>query len=152
MVVSGDGENYRLLSESEWEYVARAGTRTPFHFGNRISAEVANYNGTLTQRYGRSSEFRKITTPVGFFPPNRFGLHDVHGNVYEWVEDCANANYFGSPQDGSAWWTSGDCNRRVLRGGSWNHGPNAVRSAYRNGARKESRSFNVGFRIARTVE
>ena len=85
------GKNYRLLSESEWEYVARAGTKTPFHFGKTISTRLANYDGNASSTYGKKGQYRLKTTPVGSFPPNEFGLHDVHGNVKEWVEDCSNA-------------------------------------------------------------
>ena len=101
------GEEYRLLSESEWEYAARAGTTTAYHFGSDISSSQANY--------GRN---QGGTVPVGSYPPNGFGLHDVHGNVWEWVGDCWNDDYHGAPSDGSAW-TAGNCGRRVLRGGAW---------------------------------
>ena len=101
------GAEYRLPSESEWEYVARAGTTGPFHFGLTISTEQANYDGNYTHGSGRKGEYRRKTVPVGEFPPNAFGLHDVHGNVWEWVEDCWHASYDGAPSDGSAWTSGG---------------------------------------------
>ena len=132
------GEEYRLLSESEWEYVARAGTPGPYHFGSRISPSRANY--------GRN---KGKTVPVGSYPANDFGLYDVHGNVQEWVEDCWNRGYRGAPTDGSAW-ESGDCFRRVTRGGSWNGEPRDVRSASRDRPLR-LRVSDAGFRVARTL-
>ena len=125
------GETYRLLSEAEWEYVARAGTTTPFHFGSTISTEQANYDGNFSYGSGRKGRYREKTVPVGRFAANRFGLHDVHGNVWEWVQDCWNASYQGAPRDGSAW-ERGDCSKRVLRGGSWLDEPWFLRSANRD--------------------
>ena len=113
---------YGLLSESEWEYVARAGTITPFYFGSTISTDQANYNGDYTYDSGRKGVYRGKTVPVGSFSANAWGVHDMHGNVWEWVEDCWNYSYEGAPADGSAW-ESGDCDVRVLRGGSWNNSP-----------------------------
>ena len=138
--LSGEtGEEYRLLSESEWEYVARGGTTTPFHYGRTISTGEANYGN-----------YRERTVAVGTFSANRFGLYDVHGNVWEWVADCWNGSYHGAPRDGSAW-ESGDCDRRVLRGGSWSYEPRNLRSAnrYRNDSR--DRFNGLGFRVARTL-
>ena len=106
------GKSYRLLSESEWEYVARAGSVTAYSWGNEIGHNRANCDGC-----GSRWDNEK-TAPVGAFSANAWGLHDVHGNVWEWVEDCWNDSYTGAPADGSAW-ESGDCSRRVLRGGSW---------------------------------
>ena len=123
---------YRLLSESEWEYVARAGTKGPFHFGSTISSDQANYNAKYTYGAGSQGRNRKRTEPVGSFPENAFGLHEVHGNVWEWVEDCWHESYVGAPSDGSAWTVGGDCRRRVLRGGSWDELPKDLRSAARN--------------------
>ena len=133
------GQGYRLLSESEWEYVARAGTETVYHFGSRISPSQANY--------GRNEG---KTVPVGSYPSNAFGLHDVHGNVWEWVEDCWNGSYRGAPSDGSAW-ESGECGQRVLRGGSWILEPRSLRSADRSRTVTRGRSADLGFRIARML-
>ena len=106
------GERYRLLSESEWEYVARAGTTTRFNWGNEAGYSRANCAGCGSRRDSNQ------TSPLGSFSPNAFGLYDVHGNVWEWVEDCWHDDYEGAPSDGSAWTAQGDCSRRVLRGGS----------------------------------
>ncbi len=145
------GEAYRLPSEAEWEYAARAGTTTPFHFGATISTELANYDGSRAYGSGEPGEFRQQTVPVGSFPANDFGLHDVHGNVQEWVEDCWNASgYEGAPTDGSAW-TSGDCDQRVLRGGSGLSDPFKVRAAFRYRHVADSRSYFNGFRMARDL-
>ena len=132
------GHTYRLPSEAEWEYAARAGTTTRYHFGDSISSSQANYYGG------------KGTVPVGNYPSNAFGLHDVHGNVWEWVEDCWHESYAGAPSDTNVW-KAGDCSRRVLRGGSWRDGPYYVRSASRRWLDIESRFDNFGFRIARTL-
>ena len=145
------GMDYRLPSESEWEYVARAGTTTPFHFGSTISTDQANYDGEYTYGSGREGRYRKKTVPVGSFSANRFGLHDVHGNVREWVQDCPSLSYRRQPRDGSAWERS-RCSRRVLRGGSWYDGPWYLRSAYRGDRSTGDRwQDNVGFRVARTL-
>ena len=144
------GERYRLLSESEWEYVARAGTTTPFHTGSTISADQANYDGRYVYGPGREGVFRVQTLPVGSFPANGFGLHDVHGNVSEWVQDCWNGRYTGAPSDGSAW-ESGDCSSRVTRGGSWFEDPRHLRSAYRIANPPDIRLPGYGFRVARTL-
>ena len=151
------GNEYRLLTESEWEYVARAGTTTRFHTGQKISRRQANFNHNYfynskgrVQRRQRSDEFIRKTVPVGQFPPNRFGLHDVHGNVWEWVQDCWNKSYDGAPRDGSAW-ESGDCESRVLRGGSWDGLPRNLRAAYRDRSTTGSRNYDYGFRVARTL-
>ena len=133
------GKRYRLLSEAEWEYVARAGTRTSFHFGRTISTDQANYN----------RNYRAQTVEVGAFPSNRYGLHDVHGNVDEWVQDCWNDSYSGAPTDGSAW-TSGDCAGRVLRGGSWTSEHKNLHLADRDWCPINYRSFRTGLRVART--
>ena len=144
------GKRYRLLSESEWEYAARAGTRTPFHTGSTISTGRANYAGYAVYGSGREGVYREKTVPVGSFPANAWGLHDVHGNVWEWVEDCWNENYQGAPRDGSAW-VSGNCSDRVLRGGSWDGMPRFLRSANRGRINSGTRSDLGGFRVARTL-
>ena len=146
------GASYRLLSESEWEYVARAGTRGPFHYGETISTSQANYDGNYRYGSGRTGRYRERTVPVGTFSSNGFGLHDVHGNVWEWVEDCWHGGYGGAPLDGSAWTSGGDCVRRVLRGGSWSNGPGGLRSANRYRSGTGNRNDDVGFRIARTLD
>ena len=143
--LSGEtGQRYRLLSESEWEYVARAGTSTRYWWGDGIGRNRANCDGCGSRWDDRG------TAPVGSFSANGFGLHDVHGNVYEWVEDCWNDSYAGAPTDGSAW-ESGDCDRRVLRGGSWSGIPRFLRSANRGRYVSDSRSNLTGFRVARTL-
>ena len=144
------GERYRLLSESEWEYVARAGTTGPFHTGATISTAQANYDGNYTYGSGRRGEYRKRTVSVGSFSPNGFGLHDVHGNVWEWAQDCWNDSYRGAPDDGRSW-ERGDCSRRVARGGSWGSEPRFLRSAYRDWNSSGFRISGLGFRIARTL-
>ena len=144
------GKRYRLPSESEWEYVARAGTTGPFHTGSTISTDQANYDGNYVYGSGRKGVYRKRTVPVGSFGANAFGLHDVHGNVFEWVQDCWNGSYAGAPSDGSAW-ESGNCSYRVLRGGSWIYFPWLLRSALRNWLNSGIRSDFIGFRVARTL-
>jgi formylglycine-generating enzyme required for sulfatase activity len=126
------GKTYRLLSEAEREYVTRAGTTTPFWWGSSISTSQANYNGRFTYGGGAQGEFRQKTLPVDSFQPNPWGLYQVHGNVWNWLEDCWNESYQGAPSDGSAW-TSGDCSKRVVRGGSWSSDPQLLRSAFRYG-------------------
>ena len=134
------GKTYRLLSEAEWEYAARAGTTTAYSFGDSISNTQANYTGGLLR-----------TAPVGSYPANAFGLHDLHGNVMEWVEDCYAGNYSaGPPSDGSAY-TSGSCSYRVFRGGSWDNYPRYLRSASRSRNTPALRSGLLGFRVARTL-
>ncbi len=143
------GQRYRLLSEAEWEYVARAGTTTPFHFGQTIHPSQANYDANYTYGGGRRGQARERTVPVGSFPPNAFGLYDVHGNVSEWVQDCWNGGYAGAPGDGRAW-ESGDCRRRVIRGGAWDGNPRYLRSAFRS-RDSGNRLYINGFRIARLL-
>ena len=129
------GKPYRLLTEAEWEYAARAGTTTPFHFGSR--------------GYGIGGD---QTAPAGSsYLANNFGLHDVHGNVWEWVEDCWHDNYEGAPTDGSAWTEGGDCDRAVIRGGSWVNRPRTLRSANRGGFIADDRYDYFGFRVALTL-
>src|SRR5262249_50892071 len=114
------GRSYRLPSEAEREYVTRAGTTTPFWWGSSISLREANYNGTVAYAGGPTGESRQGTVPVDSFEPNPWGLYQVHGNVFEWVEDCWQAGYADAPPDGSARTPAG-CQDRVIRGGSWHH-------------------------------
>ena len=145
------GQAYRLLSESEWEYVARAGTTTPFHFGATITAQQANYDATRAYGNGPTGIYRQRTVAVGEFPANAFGIHDMHGNVWEWVEDCGHGDYTGGPTDGTAWVTTCTAASRVLRGGSWDLSPGFVRSAYRGRYSSGLRNVVIGFRVARTL-
>ena len=141
---SQTGAEYRLPSEAEWEYAARAGTATKYSWGNEIGSNRANCYG------GECGDQWEYTAPGGSFAPNGFGLYDMHGNVREWVEDCWNDSYSGAPSDGSAW-LRGDCAKRVLRGGSWLDEPGNLRAAYRDGYSTGNRDFNYGFRVARTL-
>ena len=138
------GKSYRLLSESEWEYVARAGSVTAYSWGNDIGHNRANCDGC-----GSRWDDEK-TAPVGAFSANAWGLYDVHGNVWEWVADCWNDSYTGAPADGSAW-ERGNCSRRVLRGGSWYSEPRGLRAAVRSRSPSGWRNYGYGFRIARTL-
>jgi formylglycine-generating enzyme required for sulfatase activity len=144
------GKTYRLPSEAEREYVTRAGTSTPFWWGTSISTSQANYDGSSTYDGGSKGETRFQTVPVDSFSPNPWGLYQAHGNVLELVEDCYHDSYAGAPSNGSAW-TSGDCSRRVLRGGFWDSDPWGVRAAARNRNISGVRGFGVGFRVARTL-
>ncbi|MFM6659733.1 MAG: formylglycine-generating enzyme family protein, partial [Microcystis panniformis] len=122
---------YRLPSEAEWEYACRAGTTTPFYFGETITGELANYNAGYTYSGEPKGQYRQQTTPVGKFPPNAFGLYDMHGNVWEWCADTWHDNYDGAPRDGSAWIENGNDNCSILRGGSWHNPPALSHSVYR---------------------
>ena len=125
------GKTYRLPSEAEWEYACRAMTTTPFHFGETITTDLANYDGSYTYADAPKGKVRKQTTEVGSFPPNAFGLYDMHGNVREWCQDTWQENYYNAPDDGSAWVQNDNYSHRVLRGGSWNNLPVYCRSAFR---------------------
>jgi len=125
------GKSYRLPSEAEWEYACRAGTSTPFYFGETITTELANYDGNHTYGSGPKGEYREQTTEVGKFPPNSFGLYDMHGNVWEWCADPWHTNYDDAPTDGSIWTKGGEDPYRLLRGGSWNYFPYVCRCAFR---------------------
>jgi formylglycine-generating enzyme required for sulfatase activity len=160
------GKKYRLLSEAEWEYAARAGSDKARYWGSSPDracqfANVANqrtkakYNKQYEGYYDKYPPFDcddgiTETATVGSFKPNAFGLYDMLGNVWEWVEDCYNQTYDGAPTDGSTWGT-GDCSRRVVRGGGWSNRPASVRSAARNWFRPTDRGGYLGFRVARTL-
>lgn len=142
---------YRLPTEAEWEYACRANTKTPFHFGDIILTDVANYDGNYTYANGPKGAYRQKTTLVDEFNfGNTFGLSGMHGNVYEWCQDYWHANYKGAPTDGGAWtWIKDDmAERRVIRGGSWDGFPRNCRSAHRINFTLDNRSFNVGFRVS----
>ncbi|MFN6560961.1 MAG: SUMF1/EgtB/PvdO family nonheme iron enzyme [Nostoc sp. ChiSLP01] len=142
---------YRLPSEAEWEYACRAGTTTPFYFGETITVDLANYNGNYTYASAPKGEYRKQTTPVGSFPPNAFGLYDMHGLVWEWCQDNRHHNYQGAPTDGSAWLQTGLFSNllsdRVMRGGSWGFLPEGCRSANRKSDGANIRFNSIGFRV-----
>ena len=147
------GRHYTLPSEAQWEYACRAGTSTPFHFGETITTEIANYDGTYTYANGPKGEDRQQTTPVGMFPANAWGLQDMHGNVWEWCLDNWHGSYEGAPVDGSAWLKEPGMNdqkdeiRRLLRGGSWSNLPGFCCSACRNHVRPGGANDDVGFRV-----
>jgi formylglycine-generating enzyme required for sulfatase activity len=136
------GKNYRLPSEAEWEYAARAGTQTAYSFGDN--------EGDLGRHAWFSQNSNRTTHPVGEKQSNSFGLHDMHGNVWEWTQDCWNGNYNAAPTDGSVW-TTGNCSLRVVRGGSWSADPRFLRAAFRFMYSSASvRSLSIGFRVVRT--
>ncbi len=161
------GKLYRLLSELEWEYVARAGTKTPFWWGSSISTDQANYDGNSTYGTSGSStgrgQYRQKTVPADMFKANPWGLYQVHGNAFEWVEDCWNETYQYAPSDDgirmAGNWPgrtdsdvrAGGCSRRVRRGGAWNFGAKMLRSAYRDSRPALTRASNLGMRVARTL-
>ncbi|MHC5718845.1 MAG: SUMF1/EgtB/PvdO family nonheme iron enzyme, partial [Nostoc sp.] len=138
------GRKYRLPTEAEWEYACRAGTTTPFYFGETITPELVNYNGNWTYASAPKGKYRQQTTEVGSFPPNAFGLYDMHGNVWEWCQDTWHDSYKGAPSDGSAW-IDNDNQIRLRRGGSWKNDPKHCRSADRD--RHAGGSDIVGFRV-----
>ena len=140
------GKEYRLLSEAEREYVARAGRTTPFWWGSQISVDQANYDGNYTYNGGSKGEWRQKTVPVKSFQANPWGLYQVHGNVWDLVEDCWHGDYHNAPSDGSAW-TTGECKVRMIRGGSWINYPRKLRAAYRDNE-ADGRYNNRGFRVA----
>ncbi|WP_071188929.1 bifunctional serine/threonine-protein kinase/formylglycine-generating enzyme family protein [Trichormus sp. NMC-1] len=140
------GKKYRLPSEAEWEYACRAGTTTPFYFGDNITTDLVNYDGNYPYNSGAKGKYRQQTTDVGIFPPNAFGLYDMHGNVWEWCEDDWQENYINAPTEASASINrSGSGN--ILRGGSWNNGARHCRSASRDSYARVNRSNYVGFRV-----
>ncbi|MGO9473056.1 MAG: SUMF1/EgtB/PvdO family nonheme iron enzyme [Rhodomicrobium sp.] len=139
------GKPYRLLSEAEWEYAARAGTQTVYPWGDDIGNRNANCKGCGSQWDGRA------TAPVGQFDPNAFGLFDMVGNVWQWLEDCAHESYDGAPSDGTAWTTAGECNSRVVRGGSYLYEPEYLRSARRFWTSFGNRNAQISIRVGRTL-
>jgi formylglycine-generating enzyme required for sulfatase activity len=158
------GRNYRLPSEAEWEYACRAGTTTPFHFGETITPDLANYNGNETYLDAPKGKYRKETVDVGRFPPNAFGLYEMHGNVWEWCADPWHESYNGAPTDGSVWdeknndnsyqnsvdlltMSRNDDRNRLLRGGSWFLNPLDSSSALRFYIAPDTRSHLIGFRF-----
>ncbi len=144
------GHDYRLPSESEWEYATRAGTTGRFNTGDCITTDQANFNGNYPAQGCPIGIDRDQTLPVGGFAPNAFGLYDTHGNVWEQVQDCWNGSYEGAPTDGSAW-MSGDCGSGVSRGGAWFGYGLFLRSANRSLGNPFYRAFHAGFRVARSV-
>jgi formylglycine-generating enzyme required for sulfatase activity len=144
------GKKYTLPSEAQWEYACRAGMTTPFHFGETLTSELANYDATYTYANGPKGEYRQQTTPVGIFPANAWGLQDMHGNVWEWCLDHWHASYVGAPEDGSAWLEEKATKdkERLLRGGSWFGRPQVCRSAFRDGSPPGGRDvYGGGFRV-----
>ncbi|MBO1047789.1 MAG: SUMF1/EgtB/PvdO family nonheme iron enzyme [Dolichospermum sp. DEX182a] len=139
------GKNYKLPSEAEWEYACRAGTTTPFYFGESITPELVNYDGNYTYASAPKGQYRQQTTDVGSFPPNAFGLYDMHGNVWELCQDDYINSYNNAPTDGSA--LTGRSSIKRLRGGSWLFNPAYCRSAYRSHSNLDGINYNVGFRV-----
>jgi len=143
------GRHYSLPSEAQWEYACRAATTTPFHFGETINSELANYDATDAYGDGPKGLYRRETTDVATFPANPWGLHDMHGNVWEWCQDQWHTSYNGAPQDGSTWVDHDVKNdkQRLLRGGSWSNGPGYCRSACRGHVLPVDAFVRVGFRV-----
>ncbi|MFM7470610.1 MAG: formylglycine-generating enzyme family protein [Nodosilinea sp.] len=142
------GQPYTLPSDAQWEYAARAGGTTPFHQGETITTALANYNGAQAYGSGPPGIYRQATNPVGCFPPNDFGLYDLHGNVWEWCLDTYHEDYENAPTDGSAWTQAGSPDYRMIRGGSWYCYPHFCRSASRDHELRDTRMSNFGFRVA----
>jgi formylglycine-generating enzyme required for sulfatase activity len=135
------GQIYRLLSEAEWEYAARAGTTSAFYTGESIATTQGNFGAV-----------RNRTQKVGSYPANAYGLYDMAGNVWQWVEDCWNLSYDGAPATGYPAWSQSGCTQHVMRGGSWYFGAPALRSANRVSSDPTYRSVSVGFRVARMMD
>ena len=146
------GAQYRLPSEAEWEYAARAGSETKYSWGNTAGHDYANYGtDNCCGSLAKGKDRWEYTSPVASFAANAFGLYDMHGNVWEWTLDCWNGSYKGAPSDGTAW-LSGNCSRRVLRGGSWFNIPVILRSANRDSNSTGNRNYFIGFRLARALD
>ncbi len=144
-VLSGD--HYTLPSEAQWEYACRAGSTTPFAFGEMITPRLANYDGNRGYARGPKGVYQEQTTPAGMFAANAWGLLDMHGNVWEWCLDHWHASYIGVPADGSAWVSGGDPDQRPLRGGSWVGSPGLCRSAQRHPTKPAYAGHSIGFRV-----
>lgn len=146
------GRQYRLLSEAEWEYAARAGTDTPFWWGASISDEQAQYDGRHSYGGGPRGETQRSTVPVSCFEPNPWGLYNMHGNVWEWVEDIYHCNHEGAPRNGSARLDEPfNLGSRTLKGGSWLDRPKRLRAADRQVSEPDDRAYCYGFRVALTL-
>ena len=142
------GRTYRLPSEAEWEYACRAGTTTPFHWGQTLTPDLANYDGNIPYNGGPRGVYREQTTPVGSFTvANAFGLYDMHGNVWEWCADHWHDTYQGAPSNGQVWLSDQPHQYRVMRGGSWLNEPQICRCAVRNGSAPDDRREGIGFRV-----
>jgi formylglycine-generating enzyme required for sulfatase activity len=143
------GQRYGLPSEAQWEYACRAGSTTPFHFGATLTPELANYDGNHVYGNGPKGTYRKQTSDVASFPANGWGLHDLHGNVWEWCEDHWHDRYNFAPGDDQPWLipAAADDELRLLRGGSWYNFPRSCRSAYRGRLRPDNAYYHVGFRV-----
>jgi formylglycine-generating enzyme required for sulfatase activity len=145
------GRTYRLPSESEREYFTRAGTTTPFWFGKTVGPQDANYMASIPYANGPRGEDSKAPKPVDSYAPNPFGLYQVHGNIYEWTQDCYNKRYNeDTPTDGSPW-LEGDCSKHMIRGGPWNWQAQTIRSGYRDSASPTSGTSVVGLRVVRNL-
>jgi len=152
-LTQGTGYNYSLPTEAEWEYACRAGTQTPFHFGETITSDLANYDGSRIYRSEQKGINREKLMPVCSFPfANAFGLHEMHGNIWEWCLDSWHENYEDAPEDGKAWMNNGENVNHVVRGGAWLSGPTLCRSTSRASDSANNRSNTIGFRIARSIK
>lgn len=146
-LASHTGRRYRLPSEAEWEYACRAGTTTPFHCGDTLTSQLANYVGPYTYAAEPLGAYRQTTTPVGSFMPNAFGLYDMHGNVWEWSADHWHETYVGARADGKAWVIGGNRHWRAIRGGSWSDAPATLCAGVRAGNAADSLSRILGVRV-----